>query len=638
MTLNKQLWLSIIFVVLLNSTVNLGMLFFSAHNIFKEQLLLKNIDDATSLALILTQADKTQTNIELLMAAKFDTGHYALIELIDKQGDSIVKYTHDEEHIDSPLWFSKLISFNIPTGVAQVSDGWNIFGTLKIASQTSYAMEMLWDKFKQFLVSMVLVAIFMGGIGSALLRFILKPLDKIVYQANSFSQRRFITIKRPWTSDFAKVVDAMNSLATRFKVTVLENNKRLEEARYRSQYDPVTRLPNISAFFTFLESQLNYRDRDGQNALIIHSLANERYDIEAILGDRFNTVFNAFTSDIVQFYESNQSFYTDFKVSRINETDIAVIVTDFIDLTHFTKTLEVSDVSSIMLEPQQKVATVSTAAVYLKADEPSFSLMDRIDIRLENAQQRDGAFVHDVEALPANKLHVEKSDWPKVFEQVKATLKLKTIELKDVNKKVISYQPVFTCEFYGEEKSLSYVTSTAKRFSQLESLDLLLLEFVIEQLNKNPNASGALLIYQETISNPKALKKFINILNQHQEIVPRLSLELRESSAALHRESFKYFCSLVRPLGVQVGLKRVGKSFSEVADVHEYGLEYIKIDSAYVFDVKNNLTNQTYLRGLCDLAHSLGMDVYADSVLSDDDESILFTLGFDGVARLQQWD
>ncbi len=55
---------------------------------------------------------------------------------------------------------------------------------------------------------------------------------------------------------------------------------------------------------------------------------------------------------------------------------------------------------------------------------------------------------------------------------------------------------------------------------------------------------------------------------------------------------------------------------------------------AYVYDLKNNQSNQTYLRGLTDLAHSLGMKVYADGVCSQQDENILFEIGFDGVVAL----
>ena len=87
---------------------------------------------------------------------------------------------------------------------------------------------------------------------------------------------------------------------------------------------------------------------------------------------------------------------------------------------------------------------------------------------------------------------------------------------------------------------------------------------------------------------------------------------------------------------VGLGLKRVGESFSQVSNVHEFGLDYIKVDSAYVYDVKNNQANQIYLRGLSDLAHSLGMKVYADGVLTESDEEVLFSLGFDGVIRIQQ--
>jgi len=142
------------------------------------------------------------------------------------------------------------------------------------------------------------------------------------------------------------------------------------------------------------------------------------------------------------------------------------------------------------------------------------------------------------------------------------------------------------------------------------------------------------LLYQETILDTFNRSQLEDLLKANQDVITRLSLELREHTAANHPKSFRQFCELADYFKVDTGLKRVGESFSKVADVHEFGLKYLKIDSTYVYDVVNNRSNQVYLNGLADLAHSLGMAVIADGVVSEKDEEVLLSIGFDGVARL----
>jgi len=46
-----------------------------------------------------------------------------------------------------------------------------------------------------------------------------------------------------------------------------------------------------------------------------------------------------------------------------------------------------------------------------------------------------------------------------------------------------------------------------------------------------------------------------------------------------------------------IGLKRVGESFSQLLNVQEMGLDYVKIDSAFMADIDFNPANHAFIRG-----------------------------------------
>ena len=95
------------------------------------------------MAMSLSTLDKDPTVVALTLSAQFDTGHYQSIRLQGAEGACSMK-NHQTQAQDVPLWFSRLIRFEIPVGVAQVQDGWNIYGTVYVESASDYALAALW--------------------------------------------------------------------------------------------------------------------------------------------------------------------------------------------------------------------------------------------------------------------------------------------------------------------------------------------------------------------------------------------------------------------------------------------------------------------------------------------------------------
>ena len=80
MSLIKQLWIGITIMLLLVLGGNFAISTITAKTYLQEQLRLKNMDNANSLALSISQmAEKDPVTLELLITAQFDAGHYEYI-------------------------------------------------------------------------------------------------------------------------------------------------------------------------------------------------------------------------------------------------------------------------------------------------------------------------------------------------------------------------------------------------------------------------------------------------------------------------------------------------------------------------------------------------------------------------------
>jgi methyl-accepting chemotaxis protein len=233
MSLIKQLWLGIFVILLLALGGSFVISIMSAKHYLEEQLQLKNFDNATSLALSMTQMEKDPVTLELLIAAQFDSGHYQRITLTDPNHKVLIERRFNDggnetEANNVPAWFTSSISLTASPGVAQVQDGWQQYGTLTIESHSRFAWQALWQGTVKLLQWFLLAALLSGLAGTFILKYISRPLDVVVQQAEAIGERRFILSTEPRTTEFQRLVRAMNSLSSNVKILLEKETRQLE--------------------------------------------------------------------------------------------------------------------------------------------------------------------------------------------------------------------------------------------------------------------------------------------------------------------------------------------------------------------------------------------------------------------------
>jgi EAL domain-containing protein (putative c-di-GMP-specific phosphodiesterase class I) len=97
-----------------------------------------------------------------------------------------------------------------------------------------------------------------------------------------------------------------------------------------------------------------------------------------------------------------------------------------------------------------------------------------------------------------------------------------------------------------------------------------------------------------------------------------------------HMENFRLLCTRARAHGCKVGIEHMGHQLAELGQLHDMGVDYLKVDASFVRDIDQNPGNQTLLRTLCTVGHSIGVIVIAESVRTDEEWLMLRELGIDG--------
>ena len=122
MSLIKQLWIAIVLVMAMAFAASTVTSVLSARQYLQQQLQVKNIDNATALALSLSQLPKDPVMVELQVAAQFDAGHYRFIRIVSPKGETIVERMFEGKIEGAPQWFIQLIPIVVQPGQALIQD------------------------------------------------------------------------------------------------------------------------------------------------------------------------------------------------------------------------------------------------------------------------------------------------------------------------------------------------------------------------------------------------------------------------------------------------------------------------------------------------------------------------------------
>jgi len=629
MSLVKQLWLAIVLVMGIAFGGSMAVSVLSARTYMEQQLQIKNIDNATSLALSLTQLPKDPVTIELQIASQFDAGHYRYIRVTSPTGTVLAERVFTGAVTSAPAWFIHSLPMHVDAGQALIQDGWKQYGVLELASHEMYAYKGLWDGALELLGWFVLGAVLAGLAGSFLLQSITRPLLDVVRQAAAIVERRFLTIAEPRTPELRSLARAMNEMVDRLKAAFGEESTRLEALRQKANHDGVTGLANREYFLSHLQDVLGNDQAGASGSLVLVRLPNLDA-LNAMLGHLQTDVL---LGDIGAALKANALDREGQRVGRIKGSEIGVISPDAATATGAgAQILEVL-LRDVLPRWQSRVPDLfHIAAVRYRRGQTLGDLLSRAD---QAAALASGAGPN---AMHATENETEKSAFP--AQQWRSLIAQATAD----GQLQLEYFPVLWCKGGGllhHEGVVRMQTQPdspamkagdfmpmAAQLRMTAPVDLRVIRLAMDGLRAG-RKNIAVNLATQTVADFHFRNELIKLLKAAPEVCPRLWFEVPEYGAF---QKFDAFCDLSRALKelrCHIGLEFFGQHFSEGDKLVEMGLDYIKVDPSYTHALAENSGNQEFLQGLCKAVHSLGITVVALGIQDAQDMPLLAGLGFD---------
>ena len=630
MSLTRQLWLAVIASTVLAFTGSFIVSMLTARNYLENQLAIKNRDNANSLALSITHVPKDPINIELQVAAVYDSGQYELIKLVDPEGKTMIERQTPEEAIDAPDWFVKLFPIVSRPGLAQISDGWKQFASIELISQRGYVYQELWKGALQLLYWFLAGGVFVGFLGTLLVRSLSRPLKAVVHQAEAISHRRFETIPLPRVPELRSVSEAMNTMVGRLKAMFDEEARRLEEVRREANLDKLTGLGNRSYFMGRLGNELNSDDTKPDGALMLLRLS-DLAEINRRVGREITDNMVRQTGEIVASIVARDP---EGMAGRLTGADFALLLPNLGEHETVAEELLSRTSDAANTHGLKASRTGQLGITVYRKNESVGAVMSRLDAALAAAEAKGGnawEAIFDEAVVQSTSM----SDWKVLIENAvrKRELKLVRFAVNASDGQRMHYECPLRLRSPDHDDWIAAggFMPMASRLKLTAKLDLGALELALAELNRDQDVELALNLSGESIPEAEFVNRLQALLQSNPEASKRLWLEAPEVGVFRNFEHFAAFCRRISPLGCNIGVEHFGHSFSQIGRLHNLGLDYLKVDGSFIRDIHEQSGNQSFLKGLCSIAHNIGLSVIAEGVQAQEEIAVLPGLGFDGM-------
>jgi diguanylate cyclase (GGDEF)-like protein len=637
MSLRKQLFLAICLFLLVAFSGNFFVSLESSREQMLSQLRSHAQDAATALGLSLTAQIDDPAMIELMVSSIFDSGYFSSIRVINIENEQVLVERSAPAQIEGvPQWFVSVVNLRPQGGDALITRGWQQAARVEVLSNPQFALAKLWDSSLGSLIWLLICGLLSAVFGGWLLRRQLRPLDNMVKQAEAISKREFRSLpKLPRTPELKRVVLAMNQMVEKLKALFAEEAARSENLRAESYQDALTGLANRRLLDEHLADQLlvSEQSRDGHLLMLrINDLIglNQRLG-----GQRTDALISAVGELLKRLMQPPERRTWLGARNRGGEFSLLTPGLDNKDAARLASEISATLENLRLTGASDCMPVAHLGVVAYHPGEPASDVLLRLDQALTQARQHpERPWVYQAQAHTDTAPNHSQHDWRSWIDEALTEGKMQ-----------LYFQPVVQCadtsqvlhhkvlarllDPQGEAIAAGHFLPWIERLGWSARFDLAMLETTLEYLAAN-RWPLALSLSGSTLRDQAQLQQILDLLESLPELAPLLILEIDERQLPPPEELQRLSHSLLNT-GYRIGLQHFGGSFSQIGNLTQLGLAYLKIDGAYIRGIDEQTDKRLFIEAIFRATNSIDLPLIAEMVETQGELEVIRELGLFGV-------
>ena len=640
MTLYRQIALSIILLLILGF---LGTMIVSTSNLrsfLETQLESHAQDTATSLGLSLSPQMQAQDLpiMTSMVDAIFDRGDYSNISVVAINEEVLIERNKPVSPEQVPVWFINTISLQAPRTEAIVMSGWRQAATVAVTSHSGRAYNELWsntvDTLKLFLASAVITLL----LGLLAVRILLRPLQRVEMQADAICNQSYpVQKKLPRTRELKSVVMAMNRLAEKVHTFFTDQAALTERLREQAYLDPVTGLGNRRYFNRQLQALLESREEPVEGAFLLIELrglaqANEKRGYPG--GDQ---LLNR-TGKLVQTHVKNtDNCFT----ARIAGAGFGVVLTgsgiDEAELLAESLCHDLQQLHADGLVESDDICNIGIAM--WKHGDTLTGLLSEADIALRAAQSVGYNSWQRFEP-PANEqaeIH-GTAHWRDYLRSIIDTGNISLVaqpvySLDDGSESLLHKEVLLRIpDTGGQDITAGVFMPMAERAGLASEMDKLAITALLKHMGASSDATDyAINLSSTSLNDPDFIEWLCKRLGESPAMTKHLLMEFPEYGVLRNTREARQTIARLAGIGCRCGIDHFGRGFYSFGYLRNLKVSYLKVDGSYTRHIEKEDDNQFFIQALADTAHSIDIQVIAQTIETVEERDMVKGLRLDGV-------
>lgn len=621
MSLLRRLLLSVsvalLAILLAALAFNLG----AARTYLSEQLHVQSENAAASLALSLSQPGNQDPVVrELLLAALFDSGKFALVRL--QAPDGHVLFQRESQPAAQPhavpAWFQRYVPLPQAQTDMAVNNGWQQLGTVRVQVDNRYAQEVLWASSMKLVAFVVAAGLAWALFVSVLLRWFQRGLrEEVAAQVLQIGQS---VTEPPPARGMAQVAElqsvnaAIQSAHVRVQQQTAVQEQRIEGLELETHSDPVTGLPNRKYFVQALDNALpNATEEDKQGLVLLCRLR----DLQRMNSTTQRQQVDAWLRDVAVQMHQLLEYYPEVPAqwARLNGSDFALLLlpTDGYQAMRLVQQARTMlKALNVSLGPEQWSRWVFALAPYSHQDSTA-QIMVRLDQGLMQAEShgRD-----TVETVPAHAELLEQSNWTQVLRQALQEPQCLSLAVERRGYASASH----TAWQYEASLQARTASGGVLRAAQLwpavvrtglsAAYDLRAVAMGLHWLQQHPQASLlSVRVAVASLADERWIEQLQQVLQQAPAVLSRLVLELDGYAVVHHPGAAMELAAMAQQLGVGIGLRSVERSLQGLLHMQALRPSYVKVSGHFAEQTVYNMGAAALLDAMLEAAQSVQAQV-----------------------------
>ncbi|MBN8649612.1 MAG: EAL domain-containing protein [Caulobacterales bacterium] len=169
----------------------------------------------------------------------------------------------------------------------------------------------------------------------------------------------------------------------------------------------------------------------------------------------------------------------------------------------------------------------------------------------------------------------------------------------------------------------------AERSGLIKELDVRTLELALRNIKNNQSFNLATNVSFATICDKAARDEIISILQHHQTIAQKLTIEITETIAIHDFDIAANFAIELKKIGTKLSLDDFGAGHTSFKSLRELKIDEVKIDGQYVRDVNERKDAFLFISAINAIAKELGIKSVAERVENTQERDTLLPLNID---------